>query len=71
MNQAAAEKRYKRAEIQAEKALTAAAEALRQLHQTASEAGFYTKGVDDGRLILQANCREYAGFLGMRIERNL
>ena len=71
MSQVAAVKRYKKAEIQAEKALTAAADALVQLHMAASEAGMYTKGADDGRLTLQANCREYAGHLNMRIERNL
>lgn len=71
MSEVAAAKRYKKAEIQAEKALTAAADALHQLHNAAKEAGFYTKGEDDGRLMLRANCREYAGFLNMRIERNL
>jgi hypothetical protein len=71
MSEVAAVKRYKKAEIQAEKALTAAADALTQLHKTAADAGFYTKGADDGRLLLQSSCREYADFLNMRIERNL
>lgn len=71
MSQVAAVKRYKKAEVQAGKALTAAADALQELYRAADEAGFYTKGADDGRLTLQANCREYAGFLNMRIERNL
>lgn len=44
MSLVAATKRYKKAEVQAEKALTAAADALKQLHSAAFEAGLYTKG---------------------------
>jgi len=71
MNQASAVKRYKKAEIHAEKRLSAAADALCELHAAAVAAGFPVKGIDDTRITLQANCREYANFLNMRIERSL
>lgn len=71
MAQARAGDRYKKAEIKAQKHLSAAADALRDMYKAAVEAELPVKGLDDTRLTLQQSCREYAEFLAVRIERNL
>lgn len=65
----AAMKRHNKAMVDAAKHLDAAATALHQMHMAAIEEGLPVKGQDDTRITLQASCREYAGFLAMRIEQ--
>ncbi|PRC93064.1 hypothetical protein [Solimicrobium silvestre] len=61
--QATAMKRYTKSAIQAEKHLRAAANALAEMHHASKPAGIPIRGLDDTRLTLQENCREYANFL--------
>lgn len=67
-NLAASIKRHNKAMADAAIHLDAAATALHQMYMAAIEMGLPVKGLDDTRITLQANCREYAGFLTMRIE---
>lgn len=62
-DQLRAVKKYNDAMVKAEKHLRVAAEALRLMYYNAGEAGYPIKGIDDQRVTLQAECRDYAIYL--------
>jgi len=57
------QERYHTSMIKAEKHLRAAAEALRLMYYNAGVAGYPIKGIDDQRVTLQEECRDYAIYL--------
>lgn len=69
MTTPAAMKRYKKAMIDAEKHLSAAAAALTEMYNAAKAAELPVRGLDDTRVTLKDNCIEYATYLSQVIER--
>lgn len=69
MSTPAAMKRYRKAMIDAEKHLSAAATALQEMYNAAVAAGLPVRGLDDTRVTLRDNCREYADHLCVHINK--